>query len=318
MGVDLLILDGKLKLTFDVYAHHTDPLVVQLDMKPSTGVPNYPLNLGFLDTKGFEFGTSYTLIERQSDKLFASIRITGSRNMSVYGGFRDALDGLNNAYKEMANSNQSLLSLEKFEDGNSPSDLWAVRSLGIDPATGREIFLTKKGEQTYVYSPDDRVVIANSRPWMQGIVGLNIRYKSLTAYFNFRYYAGAHSYNSALFNKVENITRSNIVYNQDKRALYDRWKKEGDVAQFRGIGITDVPMTPVSSRFIQKESYFRGESVNIRWSFANEDWLNKIKVRDLTVGISMSDIFTVTSIKLERGIDYPFQRSVSMNVSLRF
>ena len=319
MGVDMKILrDGRLSVTFDVYAHLTDPLVVQLEQKPSTGVSAFPLNLGYLKSKGYEFRVAYALIKRDAERFFVNIRTTGSNTKSVYGGFADALKGLNEEYKSMADANSSLQSLQKYEDGNSPSSLWAVRSLGIDPATGQELFLTKKGEQTYYYDAEDRVVIANSRPDIQGIVGLNVRRKNLTLDVSFRYYVGGHQYNTALFNKVENITRNNIVYNQDKRALYDRWRQPGDIAQFRSIGITNVPSTPTSSRFIQKESYFRGESINLRWSFAGERWLESFRLKDLTVGISTSDIFTVSTIKIERGIDYPFQRSVQMNVSMRF
>jgi hypothetical protein len=94
----------------------------------------------------------------------------------------------------------------------------------------------------------------------------------------------------------------------------------GDVSQFRSIEITSDAsnLTPVSSRFIQRESFFRGESINIRWSFGNQTWLDSVKLKDLTVGLSMSDIFTISTIKVERGIDYPFQRSVQMSLSMRF
>jgi hypothetical protein len=77
-------------------------------------------------------------------------------------------------------------------------------------------------------------------------------------------------------------------------------------------------MTPYSSRFIQKDNYFRGESINLKWNFVDKPWLKSLKIRDLTVGLSMSDIFTVSSIKIERGIQYPFAKTVQMNISMRF
>ena len=322
-GVDMAMLEGNLRFNFDLFRHHTDPLIVQLDQRPSSGVNNYPFNLGYLNTTGYEFKMSYNVINNQSKRLLVNVTLTGSQTKSIYGGFADALNGLNEAYKRdnddpNYNANLSLQSLQRYVDGHSPNDLWAVRSLGIDPATGRELFLKKNGEQTYIYDSNDRVVIANSRPDIQGIVGLNVRYKKLTANFYLRYYVGAHSYNTALFNKVENITRSGIVYNQDKRALYDRWKTAGDISQFRSISLTDIGQTPTSSRFIQKDNYVRGESAMVKWSFAGEEWLKKLKMEDLTISISTSDIFTLSSIKIERGIDYPFQRSVQMSVSARF
>jgi TonB-linked SusC/RagA family outer membrane protein len=318
-GMDLSILKGNLEITLDMYKHKTDPQVVQLTQKPSTGVSNYPLNLGYLDTEGYEFKLMYNIINRKENNALLSIRLTGAHTKSVYGGFGNALQDLNNAYKKEANSKFLLQSLQHYMDGNSPTDLWAVRSLGIDPATGREIFLTAEGKQTYIYNPNDRVVIANTRPDIQGVIGLTARYKKLTFHANLRYYIGAYSYNSALFNKVENIFESEIIYNQDKRALYDRWKNAGDIAQFRSIAILNNSNgTPVSSRFIQKDSYLRGESVKLMWNFTGEKWLNTLKLKDLSASVSMSDFFNISSIRMERGIDYPFQRAVVANISARF
>ena len=319
IGVDIALLEhGKLRLTGDVYDHLTDPMVIKLDQKPSTGISSFPLNMGYMRTRGYEFRASYGIIYRQAERFFVTVRATGSNSRSRYGGFASALNSLNEEYKQLANSESSLLSLQRYVDGNGPHDMWAVRSLGIDPATGWELFLDRYDRQTYNYDAKDRVVIASSRPDIQGIIGFNVRYKNLNIDASLRYYIGGHQYNTALFNKVENITYSNIVYNQDKRALYDRWKKAGDISQFRSISLTNTPSTPTSSRFIQKENYFRGEAINIRWSFAGEPWLAKFKLRDLTIGVSTQDIFTLSSIKIERGIEYPFQRSVQMNLSMRF
>lgn len=50
---------------------------------------------------------------------------------------------------------------------------------------------------------------------------------------------------SALYSKVENISEEQIYYNQDKRALHDRWKQPGDKAKFKSI--KDTSPTPMSS-----------------------------------------------------------------------
>ena len=55
-------------------------------------------------------------------------------------------------------------STKRYYDGADPGDIWAVRSAGIDPSTGRELFIKKNGELTYDFSYDDEVVVANSRP----------------------------------------------------------------------------------------------------------------------------------------------------------
>jgi TonB-linked SusC/RagA family outer membrane protein len=315
-GVDVGVIDNRLKVNLDVYQSYTSPLIVVLDQRPSTGVSSYPLNMGFLRTRGYEFKVHYSLISDAQRGTLVNFKVTGAYNRSIYGGFNDALEALNEAYKKEEDAQQSLNSLKYYKDGNSPTDIWAVQSLGIDPATGAELFLTKGGEQTYLYNASDRVVLANSRPILEGVLGSTVKYRRLSLSLNLRYRLGAYAYNSAVFNKVENISGGNIVYNQDKRALYSRWQKSGDVVEFKKIGLQSA--TPVSSRFIQKDSYLRGESVKLTWNFTGDRWLKALLLKDLSLSVSMNDFFNLNSIMIERGIDYPFQRALVMNLSARF
>jgi len=315
-GVDLSLLNNDLRVNMDVYKKLADPLVISLRQQASSGVATYTANMGYLQTVGYEFRANYNIINNKRKNLLLGIRLTGGYAYSTYGGFGNALAELN--AKAQSGGVTSLASLSHYQDGTSPNDLWAVRSLGIDPATGREIFLTKNGERTYDYSSDDQIIIANTRPDIQGTIGLNFRYKKLQFNTNLRYYLGAYRYNSAVYTKVENISSQNIVFNQDRRALYDRWKEVGDIAQYRSVTILTTTTTPVSSRFIQKDNYLRGESFRLSWNFTGDKWLKTFGMEDLTVGISMVDFFNLYSIKIERGITDPFQRSISLNVSTRF
>ncbi|MDR1882936.1 MAG: SusC/RagA family TonB-linked outer membrane protein [Prevotella sp.] len=316
VGFDLVTLGGKLNLVFDLYRTKTDPMVVEVEQKPSSGVSKYPVNYGYVNNKGLEFSLGYYLIRDLSKQISLNLRLTGGAYTSVYGGFENALNQLNEAFKSEANPNQNRNSLVMYQDGTSPSALWAVRSLGIDPGTGKEIFLTKDGVPTTTFNINDRVNIADRNPKIKGVIGLNFKYKKLTANINLRYSLGGYNFNSALFNKVENILISNIIYNQDKRALYDRWQEPGDISQFKGISIGTT--TPMSSRFIQRDNFLSGESARIAWDFTNKSWLGYLGLQDLRLSLSMSELFRISTIKQERGIDYPFERSVSMGVSARF
>ena len=42
--------------------------------------------------------------------------------------------------------------------------IWAVRSMGIDPQTGREVFLTRDGRLTNEYSSVDQVPVGDTEP----------------------------------------------------------------------------------------------------------------------------------------------------------
>lgn len=120
---------------------------------------------------------------------------------------------------------------------------------------------------------------------------------------------------SALYDKVENISSDMVFRNQDKRALYDRWQNPGDKAKFKAI--QDQTSTPMSSRFIVTENTFSGESISLGYETTG-DWLRYIGADGLTVRAYMNEIFRISSFKEERGIEYPFARSVTFSLSLRF
>lgn len=107
-----------------------------------------------------------------------------------------------------------------------------------------------------------------------------------------------------------------MKYNQDKRALYDRWQKPGDIARFKRID--DTNSTKMSSRFIEKENTFSCNSINIGYRTTNADWLKYIGASAINFTAYMNDIFRISSIKEERGTSYPFERSVSFSIGLNF
>ncbi|MBB1646110.1 SusC/RagA family TonB-linked outer membrane protein [Sphingobacterium sp. UME9] len=309
LGLDATLFNNKVTVQVNAYDKYTDPLVVAVTLPSSTGLSAYPFNAGTLDTKGLETIINYSPIYRPAEQFVLTFGITGSLMKSRYGNFNDKLTSLNN---EMRKSN----SLTRYRDGYSPNDIWAVRSLGIDPSTGRELFLTKDGEQTYNYNPDDVIRVGTAQPLAEGVLRGSLSYKGFTANLLVRYIWNKDNLNTALFNKVENISVKNVENNQDKRALYERWQKPGDVTQFKAISITNT--TPISSRFVQNENTFSGESISIGYEFKNKKWLDQVKLSNLRINTFFNDIFYTSTVKRERGIDYPFTRNVSMSIYATF
>lgn len=235
---------------------------------------------------------------------YAALR-TGTTKLS---GIGNKLESFNSKEREGENR-----STKRYYDGASTDDIWVVRSAGIDPATGREIFIKKNGELTYDFSYDDEVIVGNSRPTVEGVLGTSFSWKGLSVSADFRYRIGGYSFNSVLFNKVENISTSSLIYNQDKRALYDRWQKPGDHAQFKDIA--NSVSTPMSSRFVQRDNSWSLESLRIGYEFSPE-LARRCGMGSIRLNAYMNDIFRLTTIKQERGTSYPYARSVSFALSL--
>ena len=59
--------------------------------------------------------------------------------------------------------------LPRYEEGQSLNNIWVVKSLGIDPATGQEVFQKRiTGELTGVWDAVDVIPYGNTEPKLQG------------------------------------------------------------------------------------------------------------------------------------------------------
>ncbi|MEG1949231.1 MAG: SusC/RagA family TonB-linked outer membrane protein [Odoribacter sp.] len=308
VGIDVVFWDNRLRLNFDYYKKDTDPLLAIIGMPTSTGTTSLTTNIGKQVISGFDGTFSFSPIYRPQDRINWVLRFTFRHEKGEFKKVGKSLEKLNQ-------DNVEAKSLTRYYDGGSPDDLWAVRSLGIDPTTGNELFLKKDGTSSFEWNADDEVIVGNSKPKLEGIVGTSFYYKGFTLAANFRYRVGGATFASALFNKVENISDVNLFDNQDQRALYDRWKQPGDRAQFKSISNSES--TQMSSRFVLKENTFSGESISLGYE-TTADWLKYVGASSLSFNAYMNEIFRISSIKEERGIEYPFARSVAFSLSLRF
>lgn len=309
VGLDLAMLKNKLKVNVDVFRKLTDPLLVVSTAPSSTGKTTFTTNLGQQLTGGINASIYYTPIALHDKEFVWTLTANTSILRSEYQKIGNALDYLNESQRGS--------SLSRFYDGGSPSSIWAVQSRGIDPMSGREVYQKKDGSFTFDYDYNDEVVVGNTQPKAEGVFGTTLNYKGFTFSAFFRYRLGGHLFNEALYNKVENVTRENWTNNMDKRALYDRWQTPGNQATFKGIGLVDQ-IDPASSRFVQKENTLSGEAFSLGYQFIDQLWLKKIACRTLSIRANMSEVFRISSVKAERGIDYPFAKTISLSISATF
>lgn len=308
-GLDVAMLQNRLNLNVDVFRKVTDPLLAVITTPGSVGVKSVAMNTGQQLTKGLEATIRVSPIYNPN----AGINWTISLNASTYKAWYDKIGNSLSALNKEGQT--SSVGTTRYYDGGSPTAIWAVRSAGIDPATGQELFIKKDGSYSFSYDVNDEVVVGDTRPKVEGVLGTTFYYKGFSLGAYFRYRLGGQMFNSDLYNKVENIDLTDINYNQDRRALYDRWTTPGQEALYKGISL--VQRTEKSSRFVMDENTLSGESFYIGYEF-KQDFLRKLKLSSLTLQANMNDIFYISSVKAERGIDYPFARTVSFSIAATF
>lgn len=187
------------------------------------------------------------------------------------------------------------------------------QSLGIDPSTGKELFLDADGNVTSVWNSSAKRYFGQTEHKFRGNFNSLFTYKNLTVNLNFGFRWGGQQYNQTLLSKVE-VTNSAIQYNVDRRVWADRWQKPGDLKPFKGYG---DEATKASSRFVMDERVFelQSASVSYRWQ---TPFISKLKLESINFDLNMSDVFYVSSIKRERGTNYPFARRMEFAIGLMF
>ena len=312
LGFDLQLFK-QLNVRFDAYKSTTKDALLAMTLPTSTGFSSYYENLGNVENKGFEATVNWRFYQKGNN--YFSVNASIGHNTNKVTKINDALKSFNDKAQEDADNNKSTAPVIRYEEGQSMTAIWAVRSLGIDPTTGRELFLKKDGvTTTYNYDTNDKVVVGDSNPKYHGNFGFSGEYQGFGATCSFSYRFGGDYYNQTLVDRVENV---NVAYNVDRRVLHDTWQNVGDMAIYKHISSTPSTTYP-TSRFVEKYNELQLASFSCYYDFKYMSWLKRIKMERLKLSFNMSDVFHISTVKTERGLNYPYARSFSFSLAATF
>lgn len=307
VGLDLGLWK-RLNLRFDYYDSRTRDALIAMTIPTSTGFTSYMENLGNVQNRGVEATANWRFF--QQGQSFMSLTGSIAHNVNKVTKISDALSSFNHQ-QDALNVTAPII---RYEEGQSMTAIWAVPSLGIDPATGRELFLKKDGSTTYNYTTDDYVIAGDANPKVHGSFGLNGEYKGFGLSLLMSYQLGGDFYNQTLVDRVENV---NIANNVDRRVFSDTWNNIGDIALYKHISSTPTT-TYASTRFVQRNNMLDLTSLSAYYDFKHCTWLQRAKLERLRVTAYMNDVFHWASVKAERGLNYPYARTFSLSVTVTF
>ncbi len=306
IGLDLTLFEGLWDLSIDAYVKTTDDLLLDVTKAPSVGVTTVRQNLGKIENRGIEWQTRVVPI-RTNDWHWA-ISFNGAYNKNIIKKISNALKSQN----EKNLSDTSLAPLPVYEEGGSMSDLKVVPSAGIDPVTGKEIYIKPDGTYTFEYDSRYKKTFGVTTPFIIGALNSYLTYKQWSMTFVFGYSLGAVEYNQTLASRVEG---SNPTMNADRRVFEDRWRTPGVPAKYKDIADQSVPYQ--TSRFVQTNNSLDLRTVSMAYDFKPEQ-LKGVKLRSLRLELLTNNLFYFSTIKRERGLDYPFERSVELSMRMSF
>lgn len=318
VGITSSLFGDRLNVNFDVYNEKTTDMLIDRSLPPSSGTISVKANLGSQTSNGIEFSLWGKIIKTRDWEW--SLSVNGLHSKTTINNISDAMKRMNEQNASGFTSSDgstniaSSSPLFQYREGESPSAIYAVRSAGIDPATGNEIFIKKDGSYTYKYDSKDQVSCGDTNPTLQGSISSMLQYKnfSLTASFSYRF--GGEMYNSTRALKVENV---NPRKNCDVRAFTDRWTNVGDVKPYIDIAKATGNTSVYTDRFVEKDDELWLSSLYLQYNVPMT-FLKKLHIQKMYLGIGTEDLFRITSAKYERGTSYPFSRSINMSASLTF
>lgn len=306
LGLDVSLWNHRFNATADIYLRRTTDLLIDKTFPPSTGTMTGKENLGQMENKGIEIRMDGFVIQNKNVLWQVGANVTHNKNKILK--ISDALKQQN----DLNNKIDTVAPLPQYQEGESTTALKVVRSLGIDPATGQEVFLKLNGDRTFIYDPNDKVVVGDLLPVASGNLFSVVTYKRITAaaYFAFRY--GGYVYNITRATKIEG---SDPRYNADQRVFDDRWKKPGDIAFYKDIADMSTPNQ--TTRFVEKDNTLSLSRLNFSYEF-NPELFKKLSISKFAVGLSMNDLFRISTVKMERGTDYLYSRGFDINLNIMF
>lgn len=311
LALEVGFWQNRINASVNYYNNYTEALLLDYNISPSAGFPTMMSNAGAVENSGYDLTFSVMPISDYERQIQWSVVWNGSHN-------RNRIKKISNMVKQMNEENlkNDGAPLPIYEEGKSTTQLFAVQSLGIDPATGKEVFLKRNGHKTFIWDPADKVPFGDTQPKLQGAVSSSFTWKNLNIGLACAYEFGAYRYNQTLVDKIENAS---VGYNLDKRAAQDRWRQAGDVVKYKSMSILGQG-TQTSSRFIEKLNEFRFSSLNVGYRFEQKNYkfLQQCHVASVSLSATLEDMGRFSTVKQERGLDYPFARSFSLSLSVLF
>lgn len=318
IGTDIVLLRDFVTIRGEYYIENTKALLTDITTAPSIGFDAYKENMGEVQNKGWELAVTAFLVRNTRDGFLWNINAAVTRNKNKILRISNALKNINDD-QDKKNPQKAKT---RFAEGQSMNAIWAVPSRGIDPASGQEVYMDRNGRLTYTWNSLDQQIVGNTEPQLRGLFGTYVQYKGFILDTKFRFNYGGQQYNQTLQDKVENI---DLYYNADVRALEQRWKKPGDIVPYKAIAfdqyrydnVQRAAITKVTSRFVQDDNTLSCDFISLGYE-VNPARLKRAKLSRLKLAVYTNDVFRISTIRTERGYDYPFARTYSFSVNASF
>lgn len=348
IGLDLIMLNGKLSVTADAYIKNTNNVLLPIPYAASTGISGLSTqNAGQVQNKGFELSATWRSSMGNKFNYYVGANVSAATNIVTKitaGGKNMSISG----YSAHAGGGRGI---NMFRKGHPMSYFNLIETDGIFRSMEEvENYKNKKGE---MIQPGAQVGDVRYKDWNRdGVIDTNDQHDVGSPFpdcsFGLRLGGDWNNFDFNLFfdgmvgNEIYNYPRFSMESGANNGNLSttvaNSWRPDNqntDMPRFSKSDGADNKWA-YSDRWLEDGSYVRLKTVDIGYTFPKQ-WMQKAMIQNLRLYVSMENLFTLTKYSgytpdlgesssagvgynvFSRGIDqgrYPVPRTFSFGIQV--
>ena len=300
IGFNARLLD-RISVDFDYYYTNSSDLILDVPQSPSKGIPGNIIttNAGKMKNSGIELTVSADVIRNSQFTWETSFNITTNKNKVI-----SLADGVENILK---GDNGGLEITNITVPGKSIGRLYLYPTAGVDPKSGRRVFITPEGDRTLLmfekggwfyedgteYAGEfEPVDCGNTLPTWYGGWTNNFKYKGFDLSLFFQFSGG---------NKIYNGTKASVsdmrYWNNSKDVYKKYWTPERTHAEYPmpiyGDNYSNGSALPISD-LVERGDYLRLKNVSLGYTFNTKNWSKAVGISALRLYVQAQNLFVIT------------------------
>ena len=300
IGFNARLLD-RISVDFDYYYTKSSDLILDVPQSPSKGIPGNIIttNAGKMKNSGIELTVSADVIRNSQFTWETSFNITTNKNKVI-----SLADGVENILK---GDNGGLEITNITVPGKSIGRLYLYPTAGVDPKSGRRVFITPEGDRTLLmfekggwfyedgteYAGEfEPVDCGNTFPTWYGGWTNNFKYKGFDLSLFFQFSGG---------NKIYNGTKASVsdmrYWNNSKDVYKKYWTPERTHAEYPmpiyGDNYSNGSALPISD-LVERGDYLRLKNVSLGYTFNTKNWSKAVGISALRLYVQAQNLFVIT------------------------
>ena len=292
---------NRINVDFDYYYTKSSDLILDVPQSPSKGIPGNIIttNAGKMRNSGIELTVSADVIKNSDFTWETSFNITTNKNKVI-----SLADGVENILK---GDNGGLEITNITVPGKSIGRLYLYPTAGVDPKSGRRVFITPEGDRTLLmfekggwfyedgteYAGEfEPVDCGNALPTWYGGWTNNFKYKGFDLSLFFQFSGG---------NKIYNGTKASVsdmrYWNNSKDVYNKYWTPERTHAEYPmpiyGDNYSNGSALPISD-LVERGDYLRLKNVSLGYTFNTKNWSKAVGISALRLYVQAQNLFVIT------------------------